>query len=112
MAAHSTQSIDHSVDDHIWQTTPTGVRCECGVERPPGNTKNRYLDVRRECAARGVFTGWMNDVIFDDLSEVYGSDGAVIEAVCADPRPPRVESLAGPRFTTGGIAYMEEWDGT
>jgi hypothetical protein len=98
--------ILHGVDDHVWDGTPEGVQCSCGVRRPPGNTKDRYLAERRECAARGVTTGHMNDVIFDDLVEEYGTRAAAVEAMCAEPRPRRVEILAGPRFTTSTVESM------
>jgi hypothetical protein len=76
-----------------------------GAETPwcpkvPGNTQSRYLNVRREVAARGVALGDSNDVIIDDLLLLYGTRRAVIEALCADPRPEAVERIAGPRFTT------------
>lgn len=68
--------------------------------RVPGNSRNRYVDVRRAVAARGVATGNLNDVVFDDLLLAYGSRVAVVEAMSVEPRPQRVESIAGPRFTT------------
>jgi hypothetical protein len=70
----------------------------CPVVR--GNSRDRYLEVRRECAARGVVTGHCNDVVMDDLLSMYATRGAVVEALCADPRPSAVEAVAGPRMAT------------
>lgn len=109
----------------LWNRTRTwlagpcivcGVRHSWFIERDgratpycpevPGNSRNRYLDVRREVAARGVALGNCNDVIFDDLLLVYRTRGAVIEALCADPRPEKVERIAGPRFTTETVQWI------
>ena len=66
----------------------------------PGNSRDRYVDVRREVAARGVALGNYNDVIFDDLLLRYRTRSAIVEALCADPRPYEVECIAGPLFMT------------
>lgn len=78
-----------------------------GCPRVPGNSRDRYLGERRECAARGVMTTNLNDVVFDDLLSMYGTRPAIVEALCADPRPRPVTAVAGPRFTT----EQAEWIG-
>lgn len=72
----------------------------------PGNSRNRYLDVRRECAARGVATGSYNDVVIDDLVSMYGTPAAAVEALCANPRPAAVCVVAGPYLTTEQVERL------
>lgn len=90
---------------HSWFIERDG-RATPYCPKVPGNSRNRYVDVRREVAARGVALGNLNDVVLDDLLLAYRTRGAVIEALCADPRPERVERIAGPRFTTETVQWI------
>lgn len=71
-----------------------------GCPNVNGNSRDRYMHERRECAGRGVATAHCNDVVFDDLLSMFGTRRAVVEALCADPRPRSVSVVAGPTVTT------------
>jgi hypothetical protein len=56
-----------------------------GCPAVQGNSRDRYLDERRECAARGVPMAHCNDVVFDDLVSMFGSGRGSPIHVRADP---------------------------